>query len=33
MRADGFWAGLPDWHIPTSERIGRDRVGLAVATP
>jgi peptide/nickel transport system substrate-binding protein len=33
MRADGFWAGLADWHIPASERIARDRVGLAQATP
>ncbi|MFN2565205.1 MAG: ABC transporter substrate-binding protein [Gemmatimonadaceae bacterium] len=33
MRADGYWAGLADWHIPASERIARDRVGLAAATP
>jgi peptide/nickel transport system substrate-binding protein len=32
FRADGFWAGLADWHIPSSERIPRDRVGLATAT-
>jgi peptide/nickel transport system substrate-binding protein len=31
MRADGYWAGLADWTIPTSERIARDRVGLASA--
>jgi peptide/nickel transport system substrate-binding protein len=33
MRADGYWAGLADWHIPASERIARDRVGLASAAP
>jgi peptide/nickel transport system substrate-binding protein len=33
MRADGYWAGLADWHIPVSERIARDRVGLAQASP
>jgi peptide/nickel transport system substrate-binding protein len=33
MRADGYWAGLADWNIPASERIARDRVGLAAATP
>lgn len=33
MRADGYWAGLADWHIPASERIARDRVGLAQASP
>ena len=33
MRADGYWAGLADWTIPASERIARDRVGLATATP
>ncbi|MFN2563738.1 MAG: peptide ABC transporter substrate-binding protein [Gemmatimonadaceae bacterium] len=32
MRADAYWAGLADWHIPASERIARDRVGLATAT-
>jgi peptide/nickel transport system substrate-binding protein len=32
LRADGYWAGLADWHIPASERIARDRVGLAAAT-
>jgi peptide/nickel transport system substrate-binding protein len=32
MRADGYWAGLADWHIPASERIARDRAGLAQAT-
>jgi peptide/nickel transport system substrate-binding protein len=31
IRADGYWAGLADWHIPASERIARDRVGLAQA--
>jgi peptide/nickel transport system substrate-binding protein len=33
LRADGYWAGLGDWNIPASERIARDRVGLAAATP
>jgi peptide/nickel transport system substrate-binding protein len=33
MRADGYWAGLPEWNIPASERIARDRVGLASASP
>ena len=28
MRADGFWAGMPDWWIPASERTPRDRIGL-----
>ncbi|MDQ3950335.1 MAG: ABC transporter substrate-binding protein, partial [Gemmatimonadota bacterium] len=32
LRADGYWAGLADWHIPAPERIARDRVGLAAAT-
>jgi peptide/nickel transport system substrate-binding protein len=33
LRADGYWASLADWHIPASERIARDRVGLAQASP
>jgi peptide/nickel transport system substrate-binding protein len=33
LRADGYWAALADWHIPASERIERDRVGLAQASP
>jgi peptide/nickel transport system substrate-binding protein len=33
MRADGFWAGLADWHIPARERIARDRIGLTADTP
>ncbi len=33
LRADGYWAGLADWHVPESERIARDRVGLAQASP
>jgi len=28
MRADAWWAGLPDWSIPAGERIARDRMGL-----
>jgi hypothetical protein len=33
LRADGWWIHLADWTIPPNERIARDRVGLAVATP
>lgn len=33
LRADGYWAGLAEWHVPASERIARDRVGLAQASP
>jgi peptide/nickel transport system substrate-binding protein len=33
LRADGYWAGLADWHVPAGERIARDRVGLAQAAP
>jgi len=33
MRADGYWAGLADWHIPARERIARDRIGLPADTP
>jgi peptide/nickel transport system substrate-binding protein len=33
LRADGYWASLADWHIPAAERIARDRVGPATATP
>jgi peptide/nickel transport system substrate-binding protein len=33
LRADGYWAGLADWHVPPSERIARDRVGLTQASP
>jgi peptide/nickel transport system substrate-binding protein len=33
MRADGYWAGLPEWNIPARERIARDRVGLASSAP
>ena len=28
VRADAWWAGLPDWTIPAGERIDRDRIGL-----
>jgi peptide/nickel transport system substrate-binding protein len=28
MRVDAWWVGLPEWHIPPSERIARDRIGL-----
>jgi ABC-type transport system substrate-binding protein len=33
LRADGWSIHLADWTIPPNERIARDRVGLAVATP
>jgi hypothetical protein len=23
-----WWSGISDWHIPASDRIERDRVGL-----
>ena len=32
MRADAWWAGLPDWSIPEGERIARDRIGLPGAS-
>jgi peptide/nickel transport system substrate-binding protein len=28
LRADGWWADLPDWSIPAGERIARDQAGL-----
>lgn len=28
LTATGWWHGLPDWRIPPSRRIDRDRVGL-----
>lgn len=31
LRPDAWWAYLADWSIPPSERIDRDRVGLAAA--
>ena len=31
LRPDAWWAYLADWSIPASERIDRDRVGLATA--
>ena len=33
MRADAWWSGLADWHIPANERIERDRIGLRPAQP
>jgi peptide/nickel transport system substrate-binding protein len=33
MRADAWWAGLPDFWIPANERIERDRIGLQPAQP
>ena len=31
MRPDGWWVHLPDWTVPPSARIDRDRVGLTSA--
>ncbi|CAA9298480.1 MAG: ABC transporter, substrate-binding protein (cluster 5, nickel/peptides/opines) [uncultured Gemmatimonadaceae bacterium] len=31
MRADAWWAELPDWSVPAAERIERDRLGLRTA--
>jgi peptide/nickel transport system substrate-binding protein len=28
MRADTWWAGLPEWYIPANERTARDNIGL-----
>lgn len=28
LRADGWWANLADWYIPTGSRIARDSLGL-----
>jgi peptide/nickel transport system substrate-binding protein len=33
VRADAWWADLPDWSIPANERIDRDRIGLRPAQP
>jgi peptide/nickel transport system substrate-binding protein len=33
MRADAWWAGLPEFWIPANERIERDRIGLRPAQP
>jgi peptide/nickel transport system substrate-binding protein len=33
MRADRWFANIPKWYIPTSERIARDQIGLAEARP
>jgi peptide/nickel transport system substrate-binding protein len=33
LRADGWWAGLPEFWIPANERIERDRIGLQPAQP
>jgi peptide/nickel transport system substrate-binding protein len=29
LRADGWWHGLADWSVDPSQRIDRDRIGLA----
>ena len=31
LRPDAWWAGIPQWSIPASERIDRDRIGLRPA--
>ena len=28
LRADGYWSGLADWWIPSSQRSPRDKIGL-----
>ncbi len=36
IRADAWWAGLPDWTVAAEQRLARDRVGLgsiAARTP
>lgn len=33
MRADSWWARLPEWWIAESERIPRDRTGLRASEP
>ena len=33
MRADQWFANIPEWYIPASQRIARDRIGLAEARP
>jgi peptide/nickel transport system substrate-binding protein len=33
MRPDAWWAHLADWSVPVTERIPRDRIGLADAAP
>jgi peptide/nickel transport system substrate-binding protein len=33
LRPDAWWVHLPDWYIPESDRIPRDRIGLVAATP
>lgn len=32
LRADGWWADLPDWSIPAGERIARDQAGLGAGS-
>lgn len=31
MRADGWWTTIPEWSVPPSKRIDRDRIGLGAA--
>jgi len=33
IRADGWWVDLGAWYIPDDQRIARDRIGVAEATP
>ena len=31
IRADAWWAGIGEWHIPADQRIQRDQIGLRTA--
>jgi len=33
LRPDSWWGNIPEWSIPASERIDRDKVGLPPAKP
>ncbi|MBX6332685.1 MAG: peptide ABC transporter substrate-binding protein, partial [Gemmatimonadaceae bacterium] len=33
LRADAWFANIDQWYIPASQRIARDRIGLALARP
>ena len=33
LRSDGWWANIPEWSIPVTERIDRDKVGLPAKNP
>jgi peptide/nickel transport system substrate-binding protein len=32
VRADAWWAGIPDWSVPEDQRIARDLIGLRTAS-